>query len=62
MQGVSRASLAAVREKLDAMLTGESKKAAAEKQQVAEDLFAIVALLDGNARLRRAAQRPRGGG
>ena len=31
------------------MLTGDSKKAAAAKQQVAEELFAVVQLLDGNA-------------
>lgn len=58
MQGVSRGSLVAVREKLDSVLSGDSKKAAADKQQVAEQLFAVVQLLDGNARLRRLLSDP----
>jgi F-type H+-transporting ATPase subunit delta len=58
MQGVSRASLATVREKLDAVLSGEKKKDAVAKQQVAEELFSVVALLDSNARLRRMLSDP----
>ena len=58
MQGVSRGSLAAVREKLDSVLAGGAKKDAAAKQQVAEELFAVVALLDGNAQLRRMLSDP----
>lgn len=58
MQGVSRGSLVSVREKLDSVLSGTSKKDAAAKQQVAEELFAVVALLDGNARLRRMLSDP----
>jgi F-type H+-transporting ATPase subunit delta len=58
MQGVSRASLVTVREKLDSVLSGDSKKAAKDKQQVAEELFAVVQLLDGNARVRRMLSDP----
>ena len=58
MQGVSRSSLVTVREKLDSVLSGGSKKAVAAKQKVAEELFAVVALLDGNARLRRMLSDP----
>lgn len=58
MQGVSRASLVSVREKLDSVLSGTAKKDAAAKQQVAEELFAVVALLDSNARLRRMLSDP----
>jgi F-type H+-transporting ATPase subunit delta len=58
MQGVSRASLVTVREKLDSVLSGDSKNAAAQKQQVAEELFAVVQMLDGNARLRRMLSDP----
>jgi F-type H+-transporting ATPase subunit delta len=58
MQGVSRGSLVTMREKLDSVLSGSSKKDAAAKQQVAEQLLAVVALLDGNARLRRMLSDP----
>jgi F-type H+-transporting ATPase subunit delta len=58
MQGVSRASLAGVREQLDSLLTGGSKKAAAEQRKVAEELFAIVGLLEANPRLRRMLSDP----
>lgn len=58
MQGVSRSSLATVREKLDALLSGEQKKDAVAKQQVAEELFSVVALLDSNAQLRRMLSDP----
>jgi F-type H+-transporting ATPase subunit delta len=59
MRGVSRASLAVVREQLDSVLTGGSKKKdAALQRTVAEELFAIVGLLDGNARLRRMLSDP----
>jgi F-type H+-transporting ATPase subunit delta len=57
MQGVSRGSLATVRDKLDSVLSG-SKLDAAAKQQVGEELFAVVALLDGNAQLRRMLSDP----
>ena len=42
MRGVSRASLAEVRERLDSVLTGGSKKDAALQRTVAEELFAVV--------------------
>jgi F-type H+-transporting ATPase subunit delta len=59
MRGVSRASLAEVREQLDSVLTGGSKKKDAELQRtVAEELFAVVVLLHGNARLRRMLSDP----
>ena len=58
MQGVSRASLAAVREQLDSLLTGGSKKDAAEQRKVAEELFAVVGLLEANPRLRRMLSDP----
>lgn len=58
MQGVSRSSLATVREKLDSVLSGGKKKDAEAEQQVAEELFAVVALLDSNARLRRMLSDP----
>jgi F-type H+-transporting ATPase subunit delta len=58
MQGVSRPSLAAVREQLDSLLTGGSKKDAAEQRTVAEELFAIVGLLEANPRLRRMLSDP----
>jgi F-type H+-transporting ATPase subunit delta len=58
MLGVSRGSLATVRARLDSILSGDSKKDAAVKQQVAEELFAVVELLDGNARLRRMLSDP----
>jgi F-type H+-transporting ATPase subunit delta len=57
MQGVSRGSLAQVREKLDSVLSG-AKLDAAAKQQVGEELFAVVAVLDGNAQLRRMLSDP----
>ncbi|MEA2462154.1 MAG: F-type H+-transporting ATPase subunit delta, partial [Actinomycetota bacterium] len=58
MQGVSRASLAVVREQLDSLLTGGSKKDAAEQRTVAEELFAILGLLEANPRLRRMLSDP----
>ena len=58
MRGVSRASLAEVRERLDSVLTGGSKKDAALQRTVAEELFAVVGLLHGNARLRRMLSDP----
>jgi F-type H+-transporting ATPase subunit delta len=56
MRGVSRASLAVVREKLDALLQSVSAEAA--QRTIAEELFSIVALLDSNARLRRMLSDP----
>jgi F-type H+-transporting ATPase subunit delta len=58
MQGVSRSSLATVREKLDSVLSGDKKKDAVAKQLVGEELFAVVGLLDSNARLRRMLSDP----
>jgi len=59
MRGVSRASLADVREQLDSVLTGGSKKNdTALQRTVAEELFSIVGLLDANARLRRMLSDP----
>jgi F-type H+-transporting ATPase subunit delta len=61
MQGVSRGSLVLVRDKLDSVLSGLSgggKKDAAAKQLVGEELFAVAALLDGNAQLRRMLSDP----
>ena len=58
MQGVSRASLAAVREQLDSLLTGGSKKDAAAQRTVAEELFSVVGLLEANPRLRRMLSDP----
>jgi F-type H+-transporting ATPase subunit delta len=58
MQGVSRASLAVVREQLDSLLTGGSKKDAAAQRTVAEELFAVVGLLEANPRLRRMLSDP----
>ena len=60
MRGVSRASLADVREQLDSVLTGGSKKKndTALQRTVAEELFSIVGLLDANARLRRMLSDP----
>jgi F-type H+-transporting ATPase subunit delta len=58
MLGVSRGSLVTVREKLDSVLSGKDKKGAAAKQQVAEELFSVVELLDSNARLRRLLSDP----
>jgi F-type H+-transporting ATPase subunit delta len=58
MQGVSRASLAVVREQLDSLLTGGSKKDAAAQRKVAEELFAVVGLLEANPRLRRMLSDP----
>ena len=53
MQGVSRESLVAVREKLDSVLGAGTKKDAAAQRQVAEQLFAVLDVLDANAQLRR---------
>jgi F-type H+-transporting ATPase subunit delta len=53
MQGVSRGSLVAVREKLDSIFESGTKKEAAAQRQVAEQLFAVLELLDANAQLRR---------
>src|SRR3954469_14825004 len=58
MQGVSRGSLVQVRDKLDSVLSGDAKKDAAAKQQVGEELFAVLDLLDGNAQLRRLLSDP----
>jgi F-type H+-transporting ATPase subunit delta len=58
MQGVSRGSLVLVRERLDSVLSGKPKLDAAAKQQVGEELFAVVAMLDGNAQLRRMLSDP----
>jgi F-type H+-transporting ATPase subunit delta len=58
MQGVSRGSLVAVREQLDSVLSGKPKLDAAAKQLVGEELFAVVAMLDGNAQLRRMLSDP----
>jgi F-type H+-transporting ATPase subunit delta len=58
MQGVSRASLTVVREQLDSLLTGGSKKDAALQRKVAEELFAVVGLLEANPRLRRMLSDP----
>jgi F-type H+-transporting ATPase subunit delta len=59
MQGVSRESLVTVRDKLDAVLAAGSKTAAtAAKRKIADELFAVVALLDENARLRRMLSDP----
>jgi F-type H+-transporting ATPase subunit delta len=59
MRGVSRASLAVVLEKLESVLSGGSKKKdGALQRTVAEELFAIVGLLDSNARLRRMLSDP----
>jgi F-type H+-transporting ATPase subunit delta len=53
MQGVSRGSLVGVREKLDSVFEAGTKKEAAAQRQVAEQLFAVLELLDANAQLRR---------
>ena len=53
MQGVSRESLVAVREKLDSVLGAGTQKDAAAQRQVAEQLFAVLDVLDANAQLRR---------
>lgn len=53
MQGVSRESLAAARERLDQVLTGDVDAAA-----LSEDLFGVVRLLDDNVALRRALTDP----
>jgi F-type H+-transporting ATPase subunit delta len=58
MQGVSRASLVQVRDKLDSVLSGDAKKDAAAKQQVGEELFSVLDLLDNNAQLRRMLSDP----
>jgi F-type H+-transporting ATPase subunit delta len=58
MQGVSRGSLVEVRGKLDSVLSGDAKKDAAAKQQVGEELFAVLEVLDRNAQLRRMLSDP----
>lgn len=58
MQGVSRGSLVTVREKLDAVLAASTKKDAAAQRQIAEQLFAVLELLDANAQLRRMLSDP----
>lgn len=58
MRGVSRASLAAAWEKLESLLPGASKRVEAAQRSIAEELFAVVALLDSNARLRRMLSDP----
>lgn len=57
MRGVSRASLASAWEKLDGLLPS-SRKVAAQQRAIAEELFAVVGLLDSNARLRRMLSDP----
>jgi F-type H+-transporting ATPase subunit delta len=58
MQGVSRGSLAGVREKLDSVFEAGTKKEAAAQRQVAEQLFAALEVLDANAQLRRLLSDP----
>jgi F-type H+-transporting ATPase subunit delta len=58
MQGVSRESLVTVRDELDAVLSAGSKTDTAKQRQVAAELFAVVALLDENSRLRRMLSDP----
>ncbi|MDH4159267.1 MAG: F0F1 ATP synthase subunit delta [Actinomycetota bacterium] len=54
MQGASRDSLAAARERLDALLAGGASNPIA----AGEELFAVVDLLDGQAALRAALTDP----
>ena len=58
MQGVSRGSLATVRDKLDSVFDAGTKKEAAAQRQVAEQLFAALEVLDANAQLRRLLSDP----
>ena len=58
MQGVSRGSLATVRDKLDSVFDAGTKKEAAARRQVAEQLFAALEVLDANAQLRRLLSDP----
>jgi F-type H+-transporting ATPase subunit delta len=58
MQGVSRGSLGAVRDKLDSVFAADTKKEAEAQRQVAEELFAVLDLLDANAQLRRMLSDP----
>jgi F-type H+-transporting ATPase subunit delta len=58
MQGVSRGSLVGVREKLDSVIEAGTKKEAAAQRQVAEQLFAVLEVLDANAQLRRLLSDP----
>jgi F-type H+-transporting ATPase subunit delta len=58
MRGVSRASLAAAWEKLEGLLPGASKRVEANQRSIAEELFAVVSLLDSNPRLRRMLSDP----
>jgi F-type H+-transporting ATPase subunit delta len=54
MQGSSRASLAAGRERLDAATTARGS----EPMELADDLLAVTSLLDSHASLRRALTDP----
>jgi len=56
MRGMSRASLADVKERLDAVLAGSDGPEAAE--QLGDQLFAVTGLLDDQARLRRVLSDP----
>jgi F-type H+-transporting ATPase subunit delta len=58
MQGVSRGSLVGVREKLDSVFDAGTKKEAAAQRQVAEQLFAVLEVLEANAQLRRLLSDP----
>jgi F-type H+-transporting ATPase subunit delta len=58
MQGVSRGSLVGVREKLDSVFDAGTKKEATAQRQVAEQLFAVLEVLDANAQLRRMLSDP----
>lgn len=55
MRGVSRESLAGLRERLD---EATAQQAAAAQRQIAEELFSVVHLLDDNPRLRRVLSDP----
>ncbi len=56
MHGASRASFAAVSERLESLL--DVVTASADRIRLAEDLFAVVGLLDGTPALRRALTDP----
>jgi len=55
MRGASRASLRAAKERLSAALAGGT---AAQANQVGDELFAVVGLLDGEPGLRRSLSDP----
>ena len=57
MQGSSRAALAAGHERLDATV-GKGANAAVDALRLADDLFAVCAVLDSSATLRRALTDP----